>query len=200
MIYMLFAPFHDHKIDKITQYVREVFFKQFPDESKRVWLGLIKYSNYKKANPINFGYQSEDELNEAEGIEAKFVQEISSDKVLKLNLTEISLEQNEGYLLARAFVITPYDTADKDFESFINHVLPIVLDDLTKEKITHITEAEIHTNFITNQYLILNNILLIKRKQSKQIAFEYEPTVIGYLWESDSKVIPTISSTIPTTI
>jgi len=40
---------------------------------------------------------------------------------------------------------------------------------------------------------------VIKRKQSKQIAFEYEPTVIGYLWESDSKVIPTISSTIPTT-
>ena len=40
---------------------------------------------------------------------------------------------------------------------------------------------------------------VIKRKQNKQIAFEYEPTITGYLWESDSKVIPTISSTIPTT-
>lgn len=39
----------------------------------------------------------------------------------------------------------------------------------------------------------------IKRKQNKQITFEYEQTVIGYLWESDSKVIPTISSTIPST-
>lgn len=37
----------------------------------------------------------------------------------------------------------------------------------------------------------------IKRKRNKQISFEYEPTIIGYLWESDSKVIPTISSTIP---
>ena len=51
MIYMLFAPFHDHEIDKITQYVRETFFKHYPNEAKRVWLGLIKYSIYKKANP-----------------------------------------------------------------------------------------------------------------------------------------------------
>jgi dephospho-CoA kinase len=134
MIYMLFAPFHDHEIDKITQYVREVFFKQFPNEAKRVWLGLIKYSNYKKANPINLGYKNEDELNEAEGKEEEYVQDILSDKNLKLDLTEISLEKNEGYLLARAFVITPYDTTDKDFESFIYHVLPIVLDDLTKRE------------------------------------------------------------------
>ena len=134
MIYMLFAPFHDHEIDKIIQYVREVFFKQFPDEAKRVWLGLIKYSNYKKAKPINFGYQNEDELDEAEKKEEKFVQDISVDKNLKLDLTEINLEKSEGYLLARAFVITPYDTADKDFTDFINHILPIVLGDLTKEE------------------------------------------------------------------
>ena len=39
----------------------------------------------------------------------------------------------------------------------------------------------------------------IKKKRSKQICFEYEPTVMGYLWESDSKVLSTVSSTIPTT-
>lgn len=134
MIYMLFAPFHNHEIDKITKYVREEFFKQFPDEAKRVWLGLIKYSNYKKANPKNFGYQNEVELNEVEGKEEKFVQDISVDKNLKLDLTEINLQKSEGYLLARALVITPYDTADKDFTDFINHILPIVLGDLTKEE------------------------------------------------------------------
>lgn len=134
MIYMLFAPFHDHEIDKITLYVREVFFKQFPNEAKRVWLGLIKYSNYKKANPKNFGFQNEGELNEAENKEEKFVQEISSDKDLKLELSEISLVKNEGYLLARTFVITPYDSDDNDFANFINHILPMVLDDLSKKE------------------------------------------------------------------
>jgi hypothetical protein len=134
MIYMLFAPFHDHEIDKITLYVREVFFKQFPNEAKRVWLGLIKYSNYKKANPKNFGYQDEDSFKTEQENEEKFVQQISSDKNLTLDLSEVDLEKSEGYLLARTFVITPYDTTDKDFESFINHVLPIVLDDLTKRE------------------------------------------------------------------
>ena len=134
MIYMLFAPFHDHEIDKITRYVREEFFKQFPDEAKRVWLGLIKYSNYKKAKPNFFGYQDEDSFKTAQENEEKFVQQISSDKNLTLDLSEVDLEKSEGYLLARAFVITPYDITDKDFESFINHVLPIVLDDLTKRE------------------------------------------------------------------
>lgn len=134
MIYMLFAPFADHEIDKITQYVRETFFKHFPNEAKRVWLGLIKYSNYEKANPKFHRYQDEERLKEQQEKEEKFVQQISSDKDLKLDLSEISLEKCEGYLLARAFVVTPYDTKDKDFSDFVNHLLPIILDDLTKEE------------------------------------------------------------------
>jgi hypothetical protein len=134
MIYMLFAPFHDHEIDKIIEYIRETFFKQYPDEAKRVWLGLIKYSNYKKANPKFYGYQDETTLNEAQKKEEKFVQQISSDKNIKLDLSEIDLEKSEGYLLARAFVITPYDSADKEFTDFINHILPLVLGDLIKEE------------------------------------------------------------------
>lgn len=134
MIYMLFAPFADHEINKITLYIREVFFEHYPNEAKRVWLGLIKYSNYKKANPKNFGYQDEDSLKTAQENEKKFVKKISSDKNLTLDLAEISLEKSEGYLLARAFVITPYDIADKDFTDFIKHILPIVLGDLTKKE------------------------------------------------------------------
>ncbi len=134
MIYMLFAPFHEHEIDKITKYVREEFFKQFPDQAKRVWLGLIKYANYKKTNPHFFGYQDEEKINQAQKNEENFVLQMSSDKNLKLDLSDINLEKSEGYLLARALVITPYDTADKDFTDFITHILPIVLDDLTKEE------------------------------------------------------------------
>jgi len=130
MIYMLFAPFDDHEFNKIIQYFREVFFKQFPNEAKRVWLGLIKYACYKKANPNFYGNQDEKSLKK----ENDFVQKIASNKNLKLDLAEISLEKSEGYLLARAFVITPYDTADKDFTYFINHILPIVLGDLAKEE------------------------------------------------------------------
>ena len=134
MIYMLFAPFADHEIDKITEYVREIFFKQYPNEAKRVWLGLIKYSIYRKINPYYYDDQDLDRLNKARENEGKFVQQISSDENLKLDLTEISLEKCESYLLALAFVITPYNSVDKDFSDFVNHLLPIVLDDLNKEE------------------------------------------------------------------
>ncbi len=134
MIYMLFAPFADHEINKITQYVREIFFKHYPNEAKRVWLGLIKYSNYKKTNPKFYGYQDEESIKEAQTKEEKFVQQISSDSNLKLDLADISLEKCEGYLIARAFVIIPYDTMDKDFESFIKHFILLLTTDLQLEE------------------------------------------------------------------
>lgn len=134
MIYMLFAPFHDHEIDKIILFVREVFFKEFPAEAKRVWLGLIKHSTYRKANHYFYDDQDVERLNAARESEAKFVKETASNKKSALNLSEISLENCEGYLLARAFVITPYDTEDKDFESFIKHFLPLLTADLKHEE------------------------------------------------------------------
>ena len=66
--------------------------------------------------------------------ENDFVQKIASNKNLKLDLAEISLEKCEGYLLARAFVITPYDIADMDFESFIKHFIPLLTTDLQHEE------------------------------------------------------------------
>jgi hypothetical protein len=134
MIFMLFAPFADHEIDKIIQYVREIFFKHFPSEAKRVWLGLIKYSNYRKANPHFNRQQDENSLNKAQKRERKTVQQISSDKDLKLDLSKIDLEKSEGYLLARAFVVTPYETVDEDFESFIKHFMPLLTSDLKNEE------------------------------------------------------------------
>jgi hypothetical protein len=130
MIYMLFAPFADHEVDQITQYVREVFFKQFPDEAKRVWLGLIKYSIFRKANPYFYDDHDPDRLKKVKEKEEAFVQEVAADKKLKLDLSEITMEKCEGYLLARAFVISPYDSADKDFETLIKHFIPLLTSDL----------------------------------------------------------------------
>lgn len=183
MVYMLFAPFPDHEIDKITQYVREVFFKQFPDEAKRVWLGLIKYSNYKKSNPNHYGNQDEESLKN----ENEFVQQIASDKKLKLDLTEISLEKSEGYLLARAFVITPYGTTDKEFTDFINHILPIVLGDLTKaEDYSYNRNREsrqFHRESISDIEQYLANLFL-------EANFDFSKPVLTTLVNSLSKNTP----------
>jgi len=164
MIYMLFAPFADHKIDKITKYVKEIFFKYYPTEAKRVWLGLIKYSNYKKANPKFHRYQVEESLKEELDKEEKFVQQISSNKNLMFDLSEISLEKCEGYILARAFVITPYNTSDKDFESFIKHFIPILTSDLQHEENYSYNrdkeERQIHSQSVLYAEFYLAELLL----------------------------------------
>lgn len=134
MIYMLFAPFENYEIDKITKYVREVFFKQFPDEAKRVWLGLIKYSIFRKDNPYFYDHQDPQRMDKVKMKEEAFIEKVSADKKLKLDTSEISLENCEGYVLARVLVIGRYDSADKDFEEFTNHMLPLILNDLTKEQ------------------------------------------------------------------
>lgn len=134
MTYMLFAPFHNHEIEKVTEYVREIFFKYYPDEAKRVWLGLIKYSIYRKANPYFYDDHDSDRLNTAKENEEKFIYEISSDKNLTLDFSELNLEKGEGTLLARAFIITPYNTTDKDFKSFIKHFISLLVADLQQEE------------------------------------------------------------------
>jgi len=134
IISLLIAPFGDHEINNITQYIREIFFKLYPTEAKKVWLGLIKYSIYKKADSIFDGHQSKNSLKKARRKEKEFVHQISSDKNLKLDLSEISLDKCEANLLARALLITPFNTMDQDYLDFVIHLLPIVLDDLAKEE------------------------------------------------------------------
>jgi hypothetical protein len=131
---MLIAPFQNYEINKITQYFRETFFKQFPDEAKRVWLGLIKHSAYKKENANFHDYYDEERNKNAKIKEENFVKKISSDKNLKLDLSDISLDRCNGNLLARAIIATPFDLDDTDFFNFIIHTLSIVIGDFKKDE------------------------------------------------------------------
>lgn len=133
IIYMLNAPFDEHEIENITHYIREIFFKHYPVEAKRIWLALIKYSIYTKSNQNNFDFSDTNKLKNAIQKENEFVIQIATDLNLKFDLSEISLKKCEANLLARAFVITPYHTEDQDFSDFVNHLLPIIFADLTKE-------------------------------------------------------------------
>ncbi|MCC5815290.1 MAG: hypothetical protein JJT78_11070, partial [Leptospira sp.] len=134
MIYMLFAPFQNYEMQKIAQYIRETFFKQFPKEAKRVWLGLIKFSIYKKENEFIFEYHDEERFRKAKVKENHFVEKISTDKNLKLDLSEITLEKCSGNLMVRSFLATPFDIDDTDYLNFIIHTLSIILNDLLKRE------------------------------------------------------------------
>ncbi|MFB6305845.1 MAG: hypothetical protein ABEH43_02450, partial [Flavobacteriales bacterium] len=49
MNYMLIAPFVEHEVDKMIEYIRNVFFKRHPHIGKRIWVGLIKYAQFRKS-------------------------------------------------------------------------------------------------------------------------------------------------------
>lgn len=164
IIYMLFAPFHDHEIDKITKYIREEFFPQYPDEAKRVWLGLIEYSNYKKAHLHLKGYQDEEKLREDQENEKNFVQRTSSSKNLELDLADVNFEKSQGYLLIRSLTITPYDSKDCDYSRFIKHIIPLLTEDLKQEETysynRHKDKRQIHHQSVMNAQHYLVQLLL----------------------------------------
>lgn len=134
MIRMLIAPFSDHQIDYITEYVRNEFFKCLPDVAKRIWVGLIKYAEFRKSNPIIHYSQTEAEIKETNKKEQDFIELISSDSDLTLNVDEINFDSHEGYILARALIVTPYYLDDTSYHSFIKKLIPIINEDLRKEE------------------------------------------------------------------
>jgi len=130
----LFAPFGDHEIDKIVEYVRTVLFEKSPKEAKRIWCCLIKYSEFKKSNPYFHDYHDQEKLKEKKVQEQKFVEEQSTIADISIDVSALDLKKNEGDLLARAFVITPYTTNEKVFSDFILHFIPLLTDDLKFEE------------------------------------------------------------------
>lgn len=134
MTYTLFAPFGDHEIDKIVEYVRTVLFEKSPKEAKRIWCCLIKYSEFKKSNPYFHDYHDQGELKAKKIKEQNFIDEQSAIPDISIDISTLDLKKNEGYLLARAFVITPYLTSEKVFSDFILHFLPLLIADLKLEE------------------------------------------------------------------
>ncbi len=134
MTYTLFAPFGDHEIDEIVEYVRTVLFEKSPEEAKRIWCCLIKYSEFKKSNLYFHDYHDQEKLKEIKLQEQKFIEEQSAIVNLSVDISTLDLKKNEGYLLARAFVITPYTTSEKVFSDFILHFIPLLTEDLKFEE------------------------------------------------------------------
>lgn len=130
IVRILIAPLLDHESDKIIQYVREIFSKHYPTLAKRVWLVLIELAKYRKDNPSG-RYENESVIQK----EDDFVRCTILDKGLKLDLSEVSFDQCDRFVLYRTLVLTPIDFDDADYYGFITHILPILIGDLDSKDI-----------------------------------------------------------------
>lgn len=160
----LFAPFGDHEIDKIVEYVRTVLFEKSPKEAKRIWCCLINYSEFKKANPYFNNYHNQEKLKESKLKEQAFVEEQSGITDISINISTLDFNNNEGYLLARAFVITPYSSGENIFSDFIKHFIPLLTEDLKRDK-SQIQFQEIHDA----RFYIRDLILCADTSLSKEV-------------------------------
>jgi hypothetical protein len=134
VVHTLFAQFGDHEVKKIVEYVRIILFEKFPNEAKRIWCCLIKYSEFKKSNPYFSSYHDQEELKVKRLEEQEFVESQSAIANISIDISSLDFEKNEGYLLTRAFVITPYTTNEKIFCDFILHFIPLLTEDLRFEE------------------------------------------------------------------
>ncbi|MBQ6083086.1 MAG: AAA family ATPase [Bacteroidales bacterium] len=129
LVYMLIAPFADFESDKNIQYFREVFSAHYPQIAKRVWLVLIELAEYRKMHPYTHYAKGSDIQDEDD-----FICKKVSDLELKLDLTGISIDKYDRFVLYRVFTLTPIHSDDTDYFSFIMHVLPILIEDMGKDK------------------------------------------------------------------
>lgn len=143
LIYTIIAPFHKHEIEEIIKYIREEFFVAYPTEGKKLWLVLLKYSKYRHDNPYYYDEPNSERLKRTKDAEFQFITEqiISNDD--KFDLSEISFESHEAYLLARGIRIIPIITDDILFKDYIVSFVSLLPEDLEKEEsFSHASNGE----------------------------------------------------------
>ena len=126
----LSGPFPDHEIEELISYVRNEFFKMFPDEAKYIWTGLINYAEFIEVN--RKGYYTPDE--DFSKKEQAFAQDVVTGKKLDVKVDDANLNSYDATFLIRAFIATPYHLNDPVYSSFIAKLLPMITDDLKKEE------------------------------------------------------------------
>lgn len=129
LVYMLIAPFADFESDKNIQYFREIFSDHYPKIAKKVWLVLIELSEYRKEHPYTHYAKESDIQNEDD-----FICNKVSDLELKLDLSRISIDKCDRFVLYRVFASTSIRFDDVDYYGFMMHVLPMLIGDMEKEK------------------------------------------------------------------
>lgn len=131
IIYTLIAPLADYELDKIILYIRETFSNHYPTLAKRVWLVLIKLAEYRKTHPYTHYAKESDIQNEDD-----FIHRTILDKGLRLDLSKVSFDQCDRFVLYRTLVLTPIRFDDTDYYGFITHLLPMLIGDLESTDIS----------------------------------------------------------------
>ncbi len=167
MIYVLTSSLANYEIKKTTKYIRNIFFKSNPEVGMKVWIGLIKYAQFRKNNPFHYMVNHPDDLKKLKAVkikEYKFIKGLCAENNLTIQPNEIDFEKHEGIFLARAFVITPYFFNEKQVTDFIKAFINLLTEDFKKEENfsynRNKAERQVHHDEVTEAKDYLVELLL----------------------------------------
>lgn len=134
MMIRFFSSLSGHELEKFVKYIKDTFSVSLPDCTKKIWIGLVKYAQYKKSNPRIYRYgQNADEIKAAEQKEDEFITLISSTYDFNLQIEEITFDDYDAQILSYALVITPYNV-NNTFENYIKRIVFLISEDFKKEE------------------------------------------------------------------
>lgn len=137
LIRTLIAPFAEYEFKRIESYFRTEFFKLYPSEAMRVWIGVIRHSKFARENR-HFQYQKGSEAwVEFKEKENQFIHTLSLSVNLDVDVSTLNLKNCEGHLICRALMVIPHDTINDVQLRFIHHLIPLILEDIGKEEKHH---------------------------------------------------------------
>ena len=119
LLYVMICPFDRMDLEVITKYIRTVFNEQYPEETKIVWFGVVKYAQYKVLNNYMYDDSDRQKVNSEQEKELEFIREIISKKEDILDIPNINLDNHEDYILMQAMLITPVECKEETYKEFV---------------------------------------------------------------------------------
>ena len=117
----------NHETSEFTKYYREVFTKQYAKESKIIWEVLLEYSK------TNFEKKISRDFDEIFNALAKLY-DTKVDNNNNIENHELIISNFEVHHLVTLLLITPFDTEDVDYNSYIRLFTKFTLEDIQNDR------------------------------------------------------------------
>lgn len=169
--YLMISGLADYEQREFAKYLRTLFSESLPIVSMKLFLYLIRYSEFIKTNRAIHYRSAEEEIKFREK-EISFIEKTLSKNV-KINIDIITFNKYEAHFLVRALFMIPVRSIEKRHQDFILKMIELIIDDLKLERGVSYRRSEENRNvdmrqmlelrFYLNEVLIYNEIEFSKK-------------------------------------
>lgn len=160
--YLMISGLADYEQNQFLRYLRTSFGKSLPNLSMKLFLFLVKYSEFIKTNRA-FNFRSEEEEIKFREKEFSFIEK-TLNKEIEINIDLITFNEYESHFLVRALLMIPVRSVEKFHQYFILRIIELIIDDLKLERDVSYRRSEKNRKFDMRQMLelrfFLNDVLI----------------------------------------